>query len=101
MCQAKEWTDPSLLAATRPVGPWLPSTPGLKSGVSFGTNADTSWPAGRYKASRARTDEHLGPPTIPGGKLIYLRRLKAGKGTPRYDAVWLAAEVMHLGLLGQ
>ena len=47
----------------------------------------------RYNDSRARTAEHLGPPTIPGGRVIYLRRLKAGSDPVRYDAVWLSAEV--------
>lgn len=47
----------------------------------------------RFLDSRERTKEHLGPPTIPCGRVLYVRRLKNGDAPLRYDAVWQKAEV--------
>ena len=59
----------------------------------------------RFQDSRERTREHLGPPTVPCGRVIYVRRLKAGSEPLRYDAVWVKAEVSSCswvaGVLGR
>ena len=47
----------------------------------------------RFQDSRERTRDHLGPPTVPCGRVVYVRRLKDGGPSPRYDAVWIKAEV--------